>query len=45
MGLCPSLFTEMERGRRAISLKTIDRLAAGFKLESWQVLADLDRPG
>lgn len=45
MGLCPSLFTEMERGHRAISLKTIDRLAAGFKLASWQVLAELDRPG
>lgn len=41
-GLGPSLFTEMERGHRAISIKTIDRFAAGIKLEPAAVLAELD---
>mgnify|MGYP003499480223 FL=1 len=44
-GIGTTFITEMERGYRAISIRTIDRLAAGLKLASWQVLAELDRPG
>lgn len=32
----------MEGGRHAITVKTMDRIADAFELQSWQVLAELD---
>lgn len=43
-GIGSTFITEMERGTRAISIRTIDRLADGLKLASSAVLAELDRP-
>jgi hypothetical protein len=42
-GLHASDIREMEAKRRTITLKTIDRLAAGLCMEPAQVLAELDR--
>lgn len=43
-GISETFIMEMERCTRSISIKTVDRLAKGLKLASWQVLAELDRP-
>jgi len=43
-GIGPTFITEMERGYRAITIKTIDRIAAGLALAPSQVLAELDAP-
>jgi len=42
-GIGPTFITEMERGKRSISIITIDRLGAGLGLASSAVLAELDR--
>lgn len=42
-GIGKTFITDMECGNRSISIRTIDRLAKGLKLASWQVLAELDR--
>jgi hypothetical protein len=43
-GVGGTFLTEMETGRRAISIRTIDRIAAGLGLAPSKVLAELDAP-
>ena len=41
-GIGVSSILDMEGGRHAITVKTMDRIADAFELQSWQVLAELD---
>lgn len=41
-GMGPSFLLDMELGRYAITLKTIDRIADGLKVTPLDVLAELD---
>lgn len=43
-GVGRTFLTEMERNARAITIKTIDRIAAGLGLAPSKVLAELDAP-
>ena len=42
-GIGPTFITEMERGLRSISIRTIDRIGAGLGMASATVLAELDK--
>jgi transcriptional regulator with XRE-family HTH domain len=42
-GIAVSFIREMETGLRSISIRTIDRIADGLKLEPAAVLSELDR--
>ena len=42
-GIGPTFITEMERGLRSISIRTIDRIGAGLGMAPATVLAELDK--